>query len=267
MSSQPNRPVDITGPSIEEAIEAGLAQLGLKRNEVIIEIVEEGSRGVLGMGARDAQVRLTPLRAPAPPPQPRASEPTPVPQPAREPDPTPRPPLASPALATPATPADQTEDRVVAASRAILEKMLKDMELRATIHVYQAAIDEGDSEAPWVLDIHGADLGSLIGRKGETLDALQYLTRLIASRELAQRVNVVLDVESYKRKRETALRKLAERMAEQAKRMGRTVTLEPMPPHERRIIHMALRGDSTVTTESVGAGDRRKVTISPVVHQ
>jgi spoIIIJ-associated protein len=104
----------------------------------------------------------------------------------------------------------------------------------------------------------------LIGRRGETLNALQYITRLICNRELQRRANIVVDVQGYKSRREVALRNLAERMAGEAYRRGRTVTLEPMPPNERRIIHLALRDDPHVTTESVGVGDKRKVTIIPV---
>jgi spoIIIJ-associated protein len=106
----------------------------------------------------------------------------------------------------------------------------------------------------------------LIGRRGETLTALQYITRLIASRELQRRANIVLDVEGYKSRREQMLRRLANRMADQAIQLGRTVSLEPMPPYERRIVHLALRDHPEVTTQSVGEGDRRKVTIIPRRH-
>jgi spoIIIJ-associated protein len=103
----------------------------------------------------------------------------------------------------------------------------------------------------------------LIGRRGETLAALQYITRLIASRELQRRANIVIDVEGYKTRREEMLRRLATRMAEQAVQLGRTVALEPMPPYERRIVHLALRDNPQVRTESTGEGEHRKVTIIP----
>ena len=114
-----------------------------------------------------------------------------------------------------------------------------------------------------MLQIRGRDLGMLIGRRGETLAALQYITRLIASRELQRRANIVLDVEGYKSRREQMLQKLAKRMANQALQMGRTVSLEPMSPYERRIVHLTLRDHPDVSTQSVGEGDRRKVTIVP----
>ncbi len=233
------RPVDVTAPTLEEAIERGLNQLGLARNEVIIEIVEEGSRGVLGMGVRDAVVRLTPLRAPTPPPQ------------------------SMPVAQAVGKGGESTEEEAAVAS-AVLSELLAHMRIKVTVQVERAQSEAPEEDAPWVLNIHGADLGVLIGRRGETLNALQYITRLIVSREIQRRANIVIDVEGYKSRREDSLRNLAHRMAAQAKRLGRTVALEPMPPNERRIIHIALRDDNTVTTESVGTGDQRKVTIIPV---
>jgi spoIIIJ-associated protein len=137
------------------------------------------------------------------------------------------------------------------------------MGIETTIQIRRAQAAEEEGDPPWILDIQGRDLGVLIGRHGETLDALQYITRLIVSRELQSRANVVVDVEGYKSRRETSLRKLALNMAAQARQMGRTMTLEPMPPNERRIIHIALRDDNTVRTESVGMGEHRRVTIIP----
>jgi spoIIIJ-associated protein len=226
--------LDITAPTVEEAIETGLARLGLSRNEVIIEIIEEGSRGVLGLGARDAVVRLNPLVAPRP-----AG-------------------VSRPMMG--GTGSDDDDARV---GREVLESLLSQMHIKATVQAHRAELGEDDTENPWVLDIRGSDLGILIGRRGETLDSLQYITRLIVSRELQRRANLVLDVEGYKSRRADTLRKLAQRMASQARKLGRTVALEPMPPNERRIIHIALRDDDSVTTESIGQGDRRKVTIIP----
>ena len=145
---------------------------------------------------------------------------------------------------------------------ATLQELLEKMHIRAQVQVLRAAAPEGET-APWVLQIHGQDLGVLIGRRGETLSALQYITRLIASRELQRRANIVLDVEGYKARREKVLQRLAHRMADQAVRTGRTVLMEPMPPYERRIVHLALRDRDDVRTESVGEGAHRKVTIIP----
>jgi len=145
---------------------------------------------------------------------------------------------------------------------ATLEELLAKMEIRAEVEVYHASVARGE-DAPWILQIKGRDLGMLIGRRGETLASLQYITRLIASRELQRRANIVLDVEGYKTRREQMLQKLAIRMAEQAVQLGRTVAMEPMPPYERRIIHLALRDHPQVSTQSVGEGEHRKVTIVP----
>ncbi len=136
------------------------------------------------------------------------------------------------------------------------------MGVRARIEVRYPEPEAGETEAPpFILNVRGKDLGSLIGRRGETLQALQYITRLIVGRELERRVALVVDVEGYRQRRERSLRRLAQRMAERVVRTGRRVVLEPMPPAERRIIHLALRDHPKVTTESIGQGDRRKVTI------
>ncbi len=114
-----------------------------------------------------------------------------------------------------------------------------------------------------MLDVVGGNLTRLIGRRGETLAALQYITRLITSRELQRRSEVVVDIGGYKARRAQTLQALALRMADEALERGHTVTLEPMPPHERRIIHLALREREDVVTRSVGEGAARKVTIVP----
>jgi spoIIIJ-associated protein len=221
-------PIEVAGATKEEAIEDGLAQLGLTINDVIIEILDEGSRGMLGVGSRDAHVRLVPLRAPRPPR------------------------------------AEVGDEGEVDTARDVLEELLNRMAIHASVHVHQAEPHGPDELSPWVLDVQGGDLGVLIGRRGETLNALQYITRLITSREIQRRADIVVDVQGYKTRREDTLRKLAHRMADEARRRGRTMTLEPMSPYERRIIHISLRDDDTVTTESVGEGDRRRVTIIPV---
>ncbi len=247
MGSEAPQSVEIRASTLEEAIEKGLLQLGLARNEVIIEIVDEGSRGVLGMGARDAVIRLTPLRTPKAVAAP--SQPAPPPPAV----------LREEAPAAPRTEGDE-EARV---AKEVLAELLAQMKIKATIRAERAQAASPDEDPPWVLNIQGADLGVLIGRRGETLNALQYITRLIVSREIQRRANIVVDVEGYKARREEALRRLAVRMAEQARRLGKTIVLEPMPANERRIIHLALRDDQSVTTESIGSGDQRKVTIIP----
>ena len=303
------KPIDVQASTLEQAIDDGLKQLGLTRNDVIIEIVEEGSRGVLGMGQRDAVVRLTPLKKPNPPavqPAPhqpvRQPEPQPELEPQSEPHPQPRYEARQPEPEYDDYEDDQEEDYDEDASEGgeyedygdedyedydeperehydpsisgeiapdaalgaeALMELLAQMNIKADVDINRARPAGPEEDPPWILDIHGSDLGILIGRRGDTLNALQYITRLIVSREIQQRANIVVDVEGYKARRESALRKLAQRMATKAKRQGRTITLDPMPPNERRIIHITLRADDEVTTESVGSGNQRKVTIVP----
>jgi spoIIIJ-associated protein len=133
----------------------------------------------------------------------------------------------------------------------------------AQVDARKAEAVPGERETPLVLDVHGPDVSVLIGRRGETLAALQHIARLIVGQEMASRTNLVVDVDGYKARREESLRSLAERLAEQAVRTNRRVVLEPMPPHERRIVHLTLRNHPKVTTVSIGEGDRRKVTIIP----
>jgi len=145
-----------------------------------------------------------------------------------------------------------------------LQEILGKMGINASVEAsYAEPADENES-GPLVLQVTGKDLGVLIGRRGETLAALQYITRLIVSRELQRRTDLVVDVEHYKARREQRLQSLALRMAKQATQRGRTINLEPMPAYERRIIHLSLRDRTDVYTESVGEGENRKVTIVPV---
>ncbi|MFB0537715.1 MAG: protein jag, partial [Anaerolineae bacterium] len=136
------------------------------------------------------------------------------------------------------------------------------MGIRAQVVIRQK-VDEEGQQPTVVLDIVGDDLGILIGRRGETLAALQYITRLIVSRKTRRWYPLVVDVEQYKIRRERSLRRLAQRMAERVSFSQQTVALEAMPAYERRIVHLALRDHPTVSTKSVGEGDQRKVTLIP----
>lgn len=263
------RSVETSAADIEAAIELGLKELGVSRESVIVEILEEPSRGLLGLGARHARVRLTTAAPPRPAPDalpPATAEPVaPVAQ---------EEPAAPVAELAPADHFDDTDVAPLPASAdeldedaqvgmATLRELLSKMHIEAGVTAYRATAEDNET-APWVLQIQGNDLGMLIGRRGETLSALQYITRLIVSRELQRRANIVLDVEGYKSRREKQLRQLAQRMADQALQMRRIVTLEPMSPYERRIVHLELRSNPEVETESVGEGDHRKVTIIPL---
>jgi spoIIIJ-associated protein len=144
--------------------------------------------------------------------------------------------------------------------QAILDRL--QVKGQVVAHVAEAEDEKDEEGGPtFVLDIRGDDLGILIGRRGETLGSLQYLTRLIVSSQIARNVNLVVDVEGYKARREKQLRQLAQRMAERVVSTRKPIALEPMPANERRIVHLTLRDHPVVTTESVGRDEERKVTI------
>ncbi len=147
---------------------------------------------------------------------------------------------------------------VAGMAEAVLRDILSLMNVSANVVLDKSGAGDAGSIP---LDIKGEDLGILIGRRGETLSALQYLVNLIISRRLKSRVGVVVDVEGYRQRRYESLRLLARRLAEQVKSSGRSVTLEPMPPNERRIIHLELKDNPDVTTQSIGQGEERKITI------
>ncbi len=158
----------------------------------------------------------------------------------------------------------EPEEEVALVAKEVLERLLEGMGIEAQVSLRPPDLPEGPNSI--VLDIRGQNLGILIGRRGETLRALQYITRLIVNRRLQQWMEIIVDVEGYKKRRERSLTQLARRMADRATLLGQAVSLEPMPAHERRIIHLALRDHEKVTTESVGEGDRRKVVIFPKGH-
>ena len=272
---------EFRGKSVEEATEMGLVALGLKRSQVEIEILSRGSRGLLGFGAEDARVRITPIPTAgrdAPPkreaPAPKQTKPAKAAAPAAEEQAAPAS-IRSSAPTPPVTPStrqpavdaeagDLSEEQVGAVAAELLQGMLDRMEVRAKVQVvaYRGVLD-ANQDAPLVLNIEGEDLGILIGRRAETLAALQYLTRLMVNHRVHRWVNLVVDVEGYKARREEQLVRLAERLAERVVNTGRAVAMEAMPPRERRIVHITLRNHPQVTTQSVGEGDQRKVTIVP----
>lgn len=143
--------------------------------------------------------------------------------------------------------------------QGLVERMGFEAQVTATWHDDD---DEAEDNGRYLrVDINGADVSPLIGRRGETLASLQYLLRLMVNQRVKQWKNIVVDVDQYKERRVVQLTQLAHRMADQVTQSGRAVSLEPMPPHERRIVHLALRDHATVYTQSSGEGDRRKVHI------
>ncbi len=166
----------------------------------------------------------------------------------------------------PARKRDREADDAESVATEVLATLLDKMGVLAAVEVSDPGGQTGGADgeaAPLVLNLVGDDLGVLIGRRGETLRDLQFLTRLIVSRRMGAWPNLVIDVEGYKSRRTTALRSLAKRMADQVRRTHQPVVLEPMPPNERRIVHLALRDDPDVFTESTGEDEARKVQILP----
>jgi spoIIIJ-associated protein len=215
--------LEVSAKTVEEAIERGLQQLGLTREQVETVVLNKGRSGFLGMGVEEAVVRLTPL------------------QPAQE------------------------ESDLPSAAKAALEEILRRMKLKTHVEL-RTDVQQEDGESgipPIALEVNGEDLGILIGRRGETLAALQYILRLIVAHQEKARVPLTVDVEGYKQRRYGSLRELALRMAQQAVSTRQSRTLEPMPADERRIVHLALSVNPDVVTQSVGEGELRKVVIMP----
>ncbi|NKQ34942.1 MAG: KH domain-containing protein [Chloroflexi bacterium] len=278
MNAENRREIEVRGDDVDQAVANGLAQLGLSRDEVEIEVLDEGSRGLLGLGAREAVVVIKPLSAEALKKEERPeSEPAPeLVAEVVEVEPEPEPEIETVAEAVEVEPVADTavtktteepktsQEEAEAerqAAQATIETLLAKMQVTATVTTSISEPDDVTGRQINVIEIHGDDLGVLIGPRGDTLNAMQYLARLIVGHDLHQRITFVVDVEGYRQRRELALSRLAERMAGKVVKRQRPVSLEPMPPHERRIIHMTLRDSEDVYTESSGEGKYRKVKI------
>ena len=260
--------LEVIAQTIDEAIKNGLKDLGLTEEDVEIEILDEGSRGLFGLGSRLARVRLTVKSA--------SEEAVKTPQaqtPAKK-SPRSKPsegkPSAKPAGSMPigsptttAVPMGGEENLDLEIAKETAEELLAKMQVKARVTAQFGEADEDRGRIPILIDVRGNDLGILIGRRAETLNALQYITSLILGKKLGHPVTVVVDVEGYRDRRQTQIRQLARRMADQAVKTGRRQVLEPMPASERRIIHMELRNNPKVRTESIGEDPHRKVTIIP----
>ncbi len=241
--------LEIIAPTVEEAIAKGLEQLGLTAADVSVEVLDAGSKGLFGMGGRQVRVRLTvngPDGAPAP------SSPAPASGPDRE---------AAPVAKT-VSAADEVHDPIIALSETVVSRLLHNMGFEAQVFAHLDESDCADRRSVRV-DVRGRDLSALIGRHAETLNAFQYIASLMVGKDAQEFVQLSVDVEGYRARREKQLRQMAQRMADQALKMGRRVAMEPMSAAERRIVHMELQGHPAVTTESTGEEPRRKVTIVP----
>jgi spoIIIJ-associated protein len=202
--------IEIVAATVEQAIEKAEAQLGLSRDQFEVEVVREGKSGILGVGDKEALIRVTPV-----------------------------------------TPSEGDAAQIVA---EILENLLGLLGVAGKVEVLS-------DEIPLALDIEGDDLGILIGRRGQTLACLEYITKLIVAGRLKTWLPLTVDVAGYKERRRDSLQRLALYLAEQVKSRRRPITMEPMPADERRIVHLTLADNPDVTTHSMGEGESRKVVI------
>lgn len=268
--------VEKTGKTVEEALQEALKELNLTQDQVNVEIVDEPKKALLGLiGGRKAKVRITPKsETEVAAPVAEAVAPAVAPVAPAEPEVV----LAAETVKETEAPAAEVKETETASasrlhkdcapreylvdetaievSKAFLNKIFTAMKITVSTEKF---INRENGII--TLKLHGDDMGILIGKHGQTLDALQYLTNLVANRAAGGRMRIVIDVEDYRDRRAETLTRLAKRLAEKVKRTGERCALEPMNPHERKIIHTALQGDSTITTLSEGTDPYRKVVI------
>ena len=293
-----------SGKTIDLAIEAALEQLGMDRDSVSVQVLQQAKAGFLGIGAQPAKVQVTyeapdpvpeapkvalssasrskpkaPAKKPEPKPEapkPEAPKPQPKPEEAkperkpeapraehkperkpetpkapREPKPEKKP--AAPRTYEPA-PAGSTEEKI----EQFLKGLLEHMDSKAVPHCWQ------DSANTYKVDLVGDDLGYLIGRRGDTLDAIQHLANYTINRDVEGHIRINVDAECYREKREESLRRYARKKAQQVLKARRHTTLEPMNAYERHVIHAALQEMDNITTHSTGTEPNRRVVIEYV---
>lgn len=218
--------IETEGKTIEEAINKACAELNAAREDLEIEVLSNGSSGFLGLvGAKKAQIRAT-LKT--------SAERAPLPQ------------QSSPPV-----------------SLSLAEKAQKTLKDILALMGVETKIQVKDETDHLLLSFKGDGSGLLIGRKGQTLDALEYLINKIVHKGTEDKKKIVVDTENYRARREEALIKLAKRMGEKAKRSGKPVTMSPLNAHDRRIIHLALQNDKALRTRSKGTGLYRRIVITP----
>ena len=288
--------LEATGENRDAAIENALRQLGLDRDDVSVEVLDNGKKGIFGIGATPARVRVTyeapdvAEKKPEPKPAPKQEKPAQKPQKLSitDEDDTPRLVKAAPAdfvpekleverprrerrprEERPITPSVPKERELIPVS----EECMKKAEELATSFIFglmeKMGVEGQVTVLPQVecdqlrLELSGPDMGPIIGRRGDTLDAIQYLGSLVLNNALDEHVRLSVDTENYREKRAESLERLARKMAMKVVKAHRSMTLEPMNPYERRIIHAALQDFNGVTTYSTGTEPGRRVVIAP----
>ena len=224
--------LEMTGRTEDEALAAALAELGMDRDDVSVEIVERAKSGFLGIGASPAVIRVSYEAEDEPQAVPELSAQEPV--------------------------VNADEPAEYAAIRKFLSGLLEKMGVKAEISI--SLRDNGGIN----VNLSGNSMGAIIGRRGETLDAIQHLTNYVVNRGSDKHLHISVDAESYRSKREDSLTHLAEKMAEKAIKYKRSMALEPMNSYERHVIHTALQNYEGVTTSSTGVEPNRRVVVSYV---
>jgi len=273
--------IDVTGKTEEEAIARALQQLNMDRDDVSVQILDRAKNGFLGIGSMPAKVRVTygedeektPTVFTKPVPEKPKAEVKPVETPMSRQE---KPRVEKPApkaqesfqkaerpmpLPTPETskPSDEeVRDEKADAIRSFISGLMEKMEVETQIHVYLP------EKGRYQVILAGASMGQIIGRRGETLDAIQQLTSYCVNRSNNGRVRVTVDAENYRAKREESLEHLAQKVAGKVVKYRRSVTLEPMNAYERHIIHTVLQDVPNVTTGSIGSEPNRRVVVSYV---
>jgi len=244
--------IEMTGKTEDAAIAAALEKLGLDRDDVSVEILERPKSGFLGIGSSPAKIKVTyeaPDEEEAPAPSPEKPEPV---KPAGEPAPQTQ---AAPFVEKVYTPAGP-DDEKAAAIVTFLNGLLSHMEVTAT------PVVSVSQDGSYQVVLEGENLGGIIGRRGETLDAIQQLTSYAVNRGASKRCRIHLDAEGYRAKREEALIRLAQKVAAKVVRFRRNMTLEPMNAYERHVIHTALQDTPNVTTYSTGTEPNRRTVVA-----
>lgn len=260
--------IEATGKTLDLAIQAGLTKLQMDRDSVSVEVLEQPRSGFFGIGAVPAKVKLTyevpdpvPEKKPEPVPQPKAEAPKaqpkapktelPKPQPKAAPKPQPEMPKPQPVPHTPA-PEGSVEERIETFMKGLMEHMGSD--------AIPVATKSGDDT--YSVELQGSSLGMLIGRRGDTLDAIQHITNYAVNHGQGKRVRINVDAENYRKKREESLIRLANKVAGKVSRSRRNITLEPMNAYERHVIHAALQDYPNVTTYSTGTEPGRRIVVA-----
>lgn len=275
---------EFSGKSVEEATSDGLRAMGLRAEDATVEIISRGSRGLFGLGSEPAVVRIAPLGAVASPnptiaqesaaveavpsddsrdesileasivEEVVASAPLPVEEVAA---------ATGSNLPTAKSEPSEVDDEVSAMGVEMLGELVRLMGFDCTVTAAWRDADDITEERHLLLNVRGPEASGLIGRRGETLENIQYLLRLMVNQRMHRWLNIIVDIEEFRARRMEHLTHVAQRMAQQAVESGRSQALEPMTPNERRIVHLVLRDDVRVFTESTGEGERRKVVIFP----